>query len=313
MAGACAFTTLVMRSESYACGALVLGHSLRAGGSEACLICMVTDDIADDVRGALAAVWHYVVEVPKITAARGVRQMKQTRFGHMYDSWLQWCLTKCTIFTFEQYAKVAFLDADMLCVGPPDTIFAYPTPVGICDTYRFAPEMDAAMDGRKVPFADIEASLRNRYAIRGCLLVVAPDRRIYDEICQLAARQAIGHSGAVAGPDEYFLTKYFHDRRIPWTHIHSRYGTISWAVERALGSIPPVFLHYVSEKPWEGPRSTACPLGVTGNWKDFLRWDEPAAAVQAAIAQDHADVAGRLFAGWRERRKLPVQVGLGGQ
>lgn len=91
-----AWATLVMRNELYACGALVLGASLRRAGTTADLVCMVTDDISADVTEALGEVWDHVVEIPEVEALRGALQRQQRRFGHMYNPWLRSCLTKFT-------------------------------------------------------------------------------------------------------------------------------------------------------------------------------------------------------------------------
>ena len=112
-----AWVTLVMRDELYACGALVLGQSLRRAGTQADLVCMVTDDIPADVTSALGEVWDHVVCVPRLEARRPVQQRRQVRFGAAYSPWLQSCLTKFCCLQMTRYSKVVFLDADMLCVA----------------------------------------------------------------------------------------------------------------------------------------------------------------------------------------------------
>ena len=44
-----AYVTLAT-NDSYAIGALVLGHSLRSSGTTRCLVVMVTDEVTDTFR-----------------------------------------------------------------------------------------------------------------------------------------------------------------------------------------------------------------------------------------------------------------------
>ncbi|GJP52682.1 hypothetical protein CLOM_g11775 [Closterium sp. NIES-68] len=520
--GRYAWATLVMQNEVYACGALVLGHSLRLAHTAADLVCMVTDDIASDVTAALGEVWDHVVVVPRLEARQGVRQRRQVRFGHMYNPWLSACLTKFTVLRMEQYEKVAFLDADMVCVsgfltpgkeavgltllervklwvkaekekqscdncssapanaaaaaaapppppatasnpisaahpplprvtpcaaipvstsrhssvpistplhpvasspsflsilppsslsltsvenerrngagstgrdersgekqgvkgeeraeheegveggegeaaagrdgrqglekqrekqeqqqqqqpgtasprGDPDSLFDCRTPAGILDLYRRDLGANQRLHGQLLADDDVRRAMEGLfYAMRGCTLLLSPSRRLFDDLQWCARNHPIGHWDAMAGPDEYFISKFFLDRGIPWTHVHMRYGAISWVVDEALqGQAPPVFIHYVSEKPWTAPTNAPLPAApataataattVTAapapsnpatatvtNWSDFLVWDsiaEQVVGLLGAAGEEEGDAARRLFGGWEERRKLPV-------
>ncbi|CAI7785847.1 unnamed protein product, partial [Closterium sp. NIES-54] len=163
------------------------------------------------------------------------------------------------------------------------------------------------------------------YAMRGCTLLLSPSRRLFDDLQWCARHHPIGHWDAMAGPDEYFISKFFLDRGVPWTHVHMRFGAISWVVDEALqGQAPPVFIHYVSEKPWVAPAvtstapatptstvktSTPAVTSTVTNWSDFLVWDsiaEQVVGLLQAAGEEEAGAASRLFAGWDARRKLPV-------
>lgn len=56
----------------------------------------------------------------------------------------------------------------------------------------------------------------------GCILVLAPDPGLFHEILESADRVPIGQRDAMAGPDEYFITQFYLDKRIPWHHLHYR-------------------------------------------------------------------------------------------
>lgn len=293
-----AWVTLVMLQKSYVCGALVLGQSLRNHNTKADMICMVTDDIISDItlKTALESVWDYLVVVDKIEASVSVQQRRQSRFGHMYDPWLKYCLTKFNAFALVRYNKIAFLDADMLCVAPPDDdLIRIEAPAGVCDSLRFEDlEAQRRMHGKELPRREVVRSLTgNHYAISGSLLLFEPDLEVHEEIKRLSRVAMIGHPQAMAGPDEYFIAKFFLDRNVPWRHLHKRFAHVSWSVEASLrGQVAPVFLHYVSEKPWSGPEK------VTGNWPDFIEWDKVASQVESLAPQ--------LFISWRARNSLPL-------
>lgn len=304
-----AWVTLVMENEKYASGALVLAQSLRNRATEAHLVCMVDDSISDEITEALSRVFDFVVEVPKIVAEKGVLQRQQVRFGHMYNPWLQNCLTKFSVFSMTQYSKVAFLDADMVCVGDfPDELFDLKAPAGILDLFRRDLAANHRMHGKEVGRRDLELALNsNCYAMRGCILLLYPDLETFYDICHIAKTQRIGRANAMAGPDEYFITEYFLARGIPWTHIHMRYGCISWVVEECLkDEAKPVFVHFVSEKPWDPVGGVNGSLTTTNNWLDFKLWDD----IAFVVLKDMDPVPGDLlFSGMVERTKLPYVSG----
>ena len=129
--------------------------------------------------------------------------------------------------------------------------------------------------------------------------------------------------------------------RVSLVSLSLRYGTVSWNVASALkGAVPPVFLHFVSDKPWAAPIDTDTDRGTgtgtgTGsaagssaagssasgssagvrcagvrNWSDFGLWDAVAAEVVAALQRaggEEAEAGRRLFGGWERRRQLPVE------
>lgn len=71
-----------------------------------------------------------------------------------------------------------------------------------------------------------------------------------------------GNLDSMVGPDEYLITRFFADK---WCHVHAKYGWVSWADREDLG-VDPVFLHYVSQKPWDEGEE----------WDDFQYWKKEA-------------------------------------
>lgn len=156
----------------------------------------------------------------------------------------------------------------MLALENADSIFDVSAPAGICSSVRDVAENDR-LHGNPIPKILIEESLKNgqgRYGVRGCILVFEPDINVYKSIRNIVeSNNKYGSLESMVGPDEYLITKHFVDR---WHHIHSKYGWVSWADREELG-IHPIFLHYVSQKPWEEGT----------NWKDFDYWKKEASKV----------------------------------
>ena len=112
-----ASTTLVSTS-SYVIGALVLGYSLRRSGWPHETVALVTPDIGPADRQRLAGQWQHVVEVEPIANPNPSRDQGHAHFGTTYTKLRLWGLT--------QYAKVIFIDADAVVVGPLEDLLERP-------------------------------------------------------------------------------------------------------------------------------------------------------------------------------------------
>eukprot|EP00042_Codosiga_hollandica_P043264 m.408585 g.408585 ORF g.408585 m.408585 type:complete len:358 (+) comp56509_c0_seq3:1-1074(+) len=255
-----AFVTLVMGGpgvgDAYIQGAAVLAFTLRQQKTTADIVLMVTDDVPAASVAAAARVFDHVVPVQHITATTA--HLPYKRFQHMY-TWLNNCLTKFRCLQLTQYRRVVFLDADMVAVSNPDSIFEVSAPAGICSIIK-TPQDNEQFHGKPIDPKIIDNSLSD-YGIRGCTLLLRPSenefKRLMDHVASL---DVVGDPKRHIGPDEFFITNYF---RRYWYHLHSRFGCTSWKTED-VGSAQPVFLHFVSEKPW----------AYTKEWDDFKLWNK---------------------------------------
>ena len=257
-----AFVTLVMHNLEYVGGALVLAQSLRAAGTRADLVVMVTPEVPQEARDVLARAFTRVVAVQPITARALQRPTKRPCFDGMYQ-WLDSCFTKLEALGLVEYEKVVFLDADMLaCSGQdPDALFELPAPAGICSSVKDA--ANGEWHGKRLSAELVETALRRDYGIRGCCLVLSPDPAKLEEARQMLRGGEYGSVNNIVGPDELLVTRLYEggqEAQSQWTHVHARYGCTSWHAEK-LGA-PPVILHFVSEKPW-APKDPEKP------WPDF--------------------------------------------
>jgi hypothetical protein len=272
-----AFVTLVMLGDSYVPGALVLAHSIRSAGSRAALVVMVSSDVSPAARTDLKLVFDEVIEVD-LLQGRAIHQewkryTKAGSAGHgrtMYE-WIDKSFTKFNVLALTQYDRVCLLDADMLCVGSPDGIFDLRAPAGLCSTIVDIAGNES-MHGRRLTHQQVESSWRS-YGMRGCLYMVRPNRAHF-KLVQDTLREygGYGERRFYIGADEKLMTDLFLDE---WTHAHWQYGCNSWKSAPDVIGRSAIFLHYVTEKPWQ-PKEV---------WPDTLQWNTHARAVIDAYPQ----------------------------
>jgi len=94
-------------NDSYAVGALVLGHSLQAVHSTKSLVVMVTDQVSNDMKARLS----------ELCILRQVNVMDSgdsTRLAILARPELGITFTKLHCWTLTEFSKCVFLDADTL-------------------------------------------------------------------------------------------------------------------------------------------------------------------------------------------------------
>lgn len=256
-----AWVTLVFGLDlSYIGAALVLASSLRRQHTERKLVCLVTPDVPLDSRQHLRRYYDVVSEVPYLQTLALRKQ--SNRFDALYSSWLDKSFTKYAVLRLVEYEKVVFLDADMLPLENPDVLFECPTPAGICSSVHGQVE-NSKLHGVPLPRLVINESIKHAQGVHGCLLIIKPDIEDYNKLHQMVEGcEKLGSLDSKLSPDEFIITKHFLN---DWHHVHAKYGWVSWAPRRDLG-VDPVFLHYLSQKPWDEGQS----------WPDFKYWYQEA-------------------------------------
>lgn len=280
-----AYTTLVMGNEdscrSYTLGALALAKSIRNHGvnPDTDLVVMISayegSVFPKECIVALNELFDKVVTVDIID--REYLAKKYKRFAEMYN-WMSKSFTKLNCLLLNQYEKVAFLDADMIAVGNASGTFDYDTPAGICTAIKAQDQNK--MNNKIVPKHLIIQSLNTDYGIRGCFWVLKPDRKEFTNMMRFLNQyttktgKKFGKPGRHVGPDEEFLSEYYLTK---WHHAHAKYGCTAWK-DDLLGGAKPVFLHYVSEKPWVSPST----------WDDFKKWNKIGAQLWKENPKSHS-------------------------
>lgn len=255
-----------MLGDSYVPGALVLASSLRQAGSRAARVVLVSPDVSAGARADLLTVFDEVIEVPIIEGHAVHQEWKRYTKGQgaapaMYQ-WIDKSFTKAHLLGLTQYRRVCLLDADMLCVSPPDGIFQLAAPAGICSTVA-SPAANEALHGRRLTQQQVEDSWRS-YGMRGCLYMLEPNPSHLSLLLSVLKEfGGYGEKRFYIGADEKLFTDLYLDA---WTHAHWSFGSNSWKSSTQELGREAVFLHYVTEKPWR-PKEV---------WPDTIRWSEHA-------------------------------------
>lgn len=258
-----------MVNDSYLPGNVVVAHSLRAQGTDAALVCLVTAEVSRGAREALGDVYDSVVLVDEVNPERAERGTRQnlprmlTRFaalrlgpdgdlGHSFD-------------------KVCLLDADLLPRRDFDLLWDLDAPAGVLNERReHMVELDA--EGRIVPpeeagravsiWHDVYAAVPHgapipreitdrvgtdptNFGINGSLFVLEPSMATHDRFMAWIASPGIAEQvrDAWPWPDMQAATLFWSGR---WTNVDLTYAAMYGypSIDAARG------LHFAGVKPW---------------------------------------------------------------
>eukprot|EP01012_Entosiphon_sulcatum_P032828 TRINITY_DN41683_c0_g1_i1.p1 TRINITY_DN41683_c0_g1~~TRINITY_DN41683_c0_g1_i1.p1 ORF type:complete len:593 (-),score=84.39 TRINITY_DN41683_c0_g1_i1:8-1786(-) len=209
----------IISNEKYVDGALVLAWTLQKHSQlvlrrECDLHLLVPEGLSDDSTARLhAAGWTKVLPIKDLSPLVPRSKMKNT-FNKLY------------MFGLTQYKKIAFLDADVLCLGNPDRLFHYKLPN----------ESYVGAIGRP---GDL-------YFKTG-MMVVQPSARVFEDVMAALRSGDYNHAG---GRDGKLLRNVFHGRFVSVNPIYSQYLR-PWV--RLQGT---VVFHFRGEfKPWYNPNA----------------------------------------------------------
>jgi len=216
-----AFVTLAT-NDTYAVGALVLGHSLRYVGTNRRLSIMITAGVSQGIREQLSQVFDVITEVNVLDSRDTANLDLLTRpdLGVTFTKLHCWRLT--------QFSKCVFMDADTLVLQNIDELFE-------------REELSAAPDAG---WPD---------CFNSGVFVFCPCEQTYQSLLQLAVSQ-----GSFDGGDQGLLNHYFSD----WAHkdIDKHLSFIYNVVSQAFYSYLPAFrqfgrnvkvVHFIgAQKPW---------------------------------------------------------------
>ncbi|KAJ1298486.1 hypothetical protein BS78_01G457300 [Paspalum vaginatum] len=222
-----AYATVLHSSDTYLCGAIVLAQSIRRSGSTRDLVLLHDHTVSKPALRALtAAGWT----PRKIKRIRNPRAARGSYNEYNYSKFRLWQLT--------EYARVVFVDADILVLRNLDALFRFPQLAAVGN----------------------DGSLFN-----SGIMVIEPSACTFRAL--LRGRRTIR---SYNGGDQGFLNEVF----VWWHRLPRRVNYLKnfWAnttgeralKERLFGADPPEVwsVHYLGMKPWTCYRDYDCNWNV---------------------------------------------------
>ena len=284
-----AYTTLLMRGESYLPGCLAVAAALRWHvHTRAALVCLVDDSVAAWAREILERTYDRVVTVPRLQAHESSfpEEMLSDPYRDMY--------TKLHIFDAElfPYHRVVFVDADLLPIRRFDHLFTLRSPAAVIESvaptsqWAWVQHMHDVCHGHPVQPQMLELSSDQDVTggINGGLLVVQPDAARFEDMAERIRRpmadwgprhRAHADRGIRYGfAEQHFLQIEFQD---VWTAVDPRFNSMRTDIPHSFG------VHWtIGRKPWENlgnPGRTVSQALWTMTW-ETLRLHEPEACAE---------------------------------
>ena len=259
-----AHATLLLGGDSYLPGCLVVGAALRWHvHTGAALVCLVDDSVSASAREMLGRIYDRVLVVPRLRAHESSypTELLSAAYRHLY--------TKLHIFDSEllPYARLCFIDADLLPIRCFDHLFTLPAPAAVIESgdptsqYAYVHHMHGIRHGAPVPPAILEVTSDEDVTggINGGLLLVKPDRaRFEDMIARIRQpmsewgprhRRVYDHGIRYGFAEQHFLQVEFQDA---WTAIDPRFNSMRTDLPHSFG------VHWtIGRKPWHNLRNRA--------------------------------------------------------
>ena len=190
----------------YVCGALVLGHSVRASGPVHDRVLLHTSDVPAEARLVLSQIWQ-LHEVQYIISAEDLHTSpyKDAKFKEVF--------TKLHVFNpaAVPYAKVVFLDLDTLVLKNIDNLFELRAPAAMCNEKKLPPGHTRLIHPEHGQRMEPEHCYFN-----AGVMVIAPSRTLFELLASdVQSNDAMWHSGAWS-PEQSYLSKVLAGE---WSHV----------------------------------------------------------------------------------------------
>lgn len=275
-----AFVTFLMFNDSYLPGCLMAAYGLRRQGSRSHRVCLVTEQVSDRAREALALLYDHVLPVEEMGVPRDgdAPSVGSPRTGSARVTGAE--LTRFAALRLgpdgdfgTAYEKVINIDADLLPVRDFEQLWHIPAPAGIVNERR-EHMADIDPDGRLIPRpealetkqwvwhevygdlcppgAPIPRDITDRvavdvenYGVNASLLVIEPSMQTYQDFLRWIAEGEVHRLARDRWPwtDQQAATLYWSGA---WTSLDPSYSMFYGypSIELARG------LHYAGVKPW---------------------------------------------------------------
>jgi alpha-N-acetylglucosamine transferase len=248
-----AWATLLTQ-PSYLVGVRALHASLRRSGSQHPLVVMVTEDVDDDARKALADDGALVRELPRVGPDSSLEaHYANARFAEVWTKLGAWGLV--------EFSRLVVLDADMLVVQPMDELFSLELPSGgiaACHACRCNPNRIASYPASWVPENCFYTHCRGGDHVRepgveeyfnGGFLVIEPDEAVH--AAMLAQLRELADLSAYQFAEQDFLNEFFDGRWQPVPYVYNALKTLPHQHPQVWDASEVKNIHYIIDKPWE--------------------------------------------------------------
>ena len=232
-----AFVTLVMLSDSYIPGALVLGYSLKLV-SKIDRICMVTNHVSKKAINQLKKLF-IVKKIPELKFKSKPMRTGTKEQKERYDSWIDSSYSKWYCLNFTEYDKIIFLDADTIVTKNIDNIFAIDSPAGVfmnpwTNKYNKKSNIQEMYDkikiGSKIPLKTMQKAIDKRGAlVTGSGVLLSPNKNHYKKLIKLIKTNLpFGLENSANGYDEQSITLLYHNMDCKWTYLPYSFNSVPW-------------------------------------------------------------------------------------
>lgn len=251
-----AYVTLVMNGDFYIPGALALAHSLRQTNTHNAIVCMVTDDVVN--VPALAAVFDRVVLVEYIHGLHSPLPKDSTLHGR--SAWESVVLTQHRCLSLFDYAKVCFLESDVVVLRNMDSVFELDTPAGTFHeaTPKGREKHSNHTHGEVVSAQHILDHLnQNKHLCVGNCLLLTPEEAVYERFLSFLTKfnskngQKLGSKGWKTNVNKQIISFFYcHELTADWRIVGLSYQCVPW--KNVDLDVPPFLHHFTGHvKPWE--------------------------------------------------------------
>lgn len=226
-----AYVSYLTGDSVYFLGAMVTGYSLKQTKPDADMILMVTESVPPN-QIELLQDFYQVVHIKEIEAPKRIfKEYEWSRFKHVF--------TKLEALNFVEYAKIIFLDIDMLITRNIDELFGLPTPAATCIYHKLK---HSQLIPKKYM---VRGPYKSAYGINAGLMIFEPSTR---EFKRLMNEINTNPNYKLKNPEQEFLSIVYADT---FYHVDIKYNfqTFKFADKYPInyGAVH----HYSSRvKPW---------------------------------------------------------------
>lgn len=249
-----AWTTLLTQ-PGYLIGVRALAKSLQVSGSRYPLMVMVTGNISADIRETLEQDGCLVREVDPVSPNPTLEnRYANARFAEVW--------TKLAAWTFTEFERLVFLDADMLVTQNMDELFALPLEPGTlaaCHACRCNPNRIASYPSDWTPEncfyswckgeEHVEQPDKVDNYLNGGFLLLTPDKAVFDAM--MAQLAALDDLSTYLFAEQDFLNHFYRDRWQPLPWVYNALKTLPHQHPDVWNDRRVKNIHYIIDKPWE--------------------------------------------------------------